>query len=165
MKLHKLAAGAALLLTVSAMSACSIFGGSTAGRDPSDQITSSGKVSAFNMHVGDCLISSEVAGDTFTSIPGVPCTDPHDTEVFYIFEMQPGTYDEDAITQAIQDECGREVVNYVGPDWENVSTGLAFDAFTPTKDGWPDDREIDCVVYTYGLDLTSSVKGLGMGPQ
>ena len=146
------------------MTGCSLFGGGDAERGSDAQITSGGNLDAFSMYVGDCLISSNL-DDEFNEVPAVPCTDPHDSEVIYIFDMPDGDWDEDAIEAAGDDQCAQAIIDYVGPNYDTVtSEGLDWNYFSPTSESWDQgDREIDCVAFTNSFDdeLTSSVKGLG----
>ena len=154
------AATAACLLGM--MAGCT--GGGDASRDTDAQITSGGNLSAFSMYIGDCLISANL-DDQFSEVPAVPCTEPHDSEVMYIFDMPDGDYDEDAIEAAGDDQCAQEIAEYVGPNYDTVSSeGLEWSYFTPTSESWDNgDREVDCIAFTVSSEneLTSSVKGLG----
>jgi hypothetical protein len=166
MNLRKLLVVGAAVCAVGVMSSCSLLGSHTpVERDPSGQVTASGNADAFDLHVGDCMISADLQS-TFSEVPATPCTDPHDSEVIYIFDMQDGVYDDNAITQAAEDQCKQAMISYVGPNYADVATGeLDYTYFTPTQDGWnkQGDREIDCLAYTVSgkNELTSSVKGLG----
>jgi len=165
MTLRKLFAASALACTLALTSACSLFGGGEAERGADDEITTGGNISAFSMHIGDCIISADL-GSQFSEVPAVPCTEPHDTEITYMFDMQDGDYDEDAIDEAGIDQCEKAAIDYVGPNYATVGAeGLHWDYFSPTKESWEnmDDREVDCLVYSLSgeNDLTSSVKGLG----
>lgn len=143
------------------LSACS-QGAEQRGTD--DQITAAGNVDAFALHLGDCLISSQLE-DTFNEVPGVPCSQAHDSEVVYIFDMPDGAFSDDDIKAAASDTCPDQVASYVGPNYATVTAGgLDWDYFSPSQDSWTQgDREVDCVVYTIDgqNDLTSSLKGLG----
>ena len=51
-----------------------------------------GNVDAFQMRVGDCFddtaeLGMDEAGEV-SSLPGVPCADPHDNEVFAVFDVE-----------------------------------------------------------------------------
>jgi len=169
MKRRKLLAGLAVICLAGTLSGCSALsglfgGGGDVQRDPDDQITQGGNVDAFSLKVGDCLISSDLENE-FTDIPAVPCSEGHDTEVIYIFDMPDGAYDDDAITEAGNSECAKAITDYVGPNYGSVSSdGLDWNYFSPTSDSWDQgDREIDCIAYTMSFEneLTSSVKGMG----
>jgi len=162
MKPRYILTGIAAVCLLGTMAGCS--GGGDAARDTDAQITSGGNLSAFSMYIGDCLISANL-DDQFSEVPAVPCTEPHDSEVIYIFDMPDGDYNEDAIEAAGDDQCAQEIVTYVGPNYDTVSSeGLDWSYFTPTSESWDQgDREVDCIAYTASSEneLTSSVKGLG----
>jgi len=164
MKLKTVLAGLGVVCALGALAGC---GGNSQPeqRDSSDQITQAGQVDAFSVHIGDCLISNSL-DSTFTNVPGVPCSDPHDSEVIYIFSMPDGTFDQDAIDSAAEDECPTQMASYVGPNWDTALDGnITYTYFTPTSESWSQggDREVDCLAATNSgtNDWTSSVKGVG----
>jgi hypothetical protein len=145
------------------LSACSLLGG--AQRDPEGVITQASDLDAFAMRIGDCLDSTEVATE-FTEIPAIPCTEPHDSEVIFKFDMPDGDYDAAAIEQAADEMCAPAAEDYIGPGWEDISSqGLAIWWMSPTPESWEQahDREVVCAVYAQSaeLELTSSVKDQG----
>jgi hypothetical protein len=115
---------------------------------------------AFDLHVGDCLISSDL-GDSFSSVPRVPCSQAHDTEITEIFDVSlSGDYDEDAVDDAAGQRCETAIADYVGPDWRSLN--LDWNYFSPTAGSWAKgDREVDCILSSMedGLVLTSSMEG------
>ena len=65
-----------------AVSAC------TADRDETGAIVAEGNVDAFQMRVGDCFDDgSTFDDDNVDSVPGVPCTNPHDNEVYAVLQL------------------------------------------------------------------------------
>ena len=59
-----------------------------ADRDSTGAIVSAGNVDAFQMRVGDCFNDGSTFGDdSVDSVPGVPCADPHDNEVYAVFDV------------------------------------------------------------------------------
>jgi hypothetical protein len=166
MKIRNLLLGAVLICALGTMSACSIIGGlfGSSERDPNAPITASTVVSAFDLQVGDCFVSADIPA-SFDSITLIPCTSPHDAEVIYVFDMPDGSFDEDAIDAAAEQECSKAMDDYVGPNWDTVtSEGLWYSSLTPSEGTWGQgDREICCVATTISGDneLTSSVKGMG----
>ncbi len=164
MRIKNVVAVAALMCVAGSLSACSLLDNG-AGRDADSQITEAGQVDAFSLHIGDCLVSSDLETE-FEEVPAVPCTEAHDTEVIYLFDMPDGAFDDDAISAAADDACATAMDDYVGPNWGDLVDGdLSYSYFTPTEDGWAQgDHEVDCVAQTYSgdLSLTSSLKGLGV---
>ena len=163
MNLRRAIAGVAAIGLLVGLTGCSMLGGGSKPRDPNASITQSSVIDAFQLRVGDCLISVELA-DSFTEVPAVPCNEAHDSEVISIFTLSVTAYSEDAINAEAEEMCLQAVADYVGPNFLDVVPELDFTWFNPTEESFArGDREIDCVVYTYSgeLELTQSVKGLG----
>src|SRR5262245_9544180 len=88
-----------------------------ADRDSSGAIISEGNVSAFAMRVGDCFDD----GDTFSSeevdgVAGVPCSKPHDNEVYAVFNLTTSTFPGDQIGELSQQGCVERFEAFVGKD-------------------------------------------------
>jgi hypothetical protein len=131
-----------------------------ANRDSSGAIIESGNVDAFQIRVGDCFDDTSDAGEEVSSIPGVPCTQPHDNEAFAVFDLSleahPG---DEAIAEISFDACIERFEPFVGLDYE--SSQLDITLMYPTQMSWAqNDREVVCAVYDLDGDkLTGSVKG------
>ena len=67
----------------------------SANRNDAGQITEEGSVSSFDLKAGDCL-NGLAESNNITSVPAVPCAQPHDGEVFATFEIPAGTWPGDA---------------------------------------------------------------------
>jgi len=165
MKVRGIVAAAAALTLMGALGACSLIGGnSSPTRNPTAPVSSSQMVDAFSLRVGDCIVSNDL-GDTFSSVPTVPCTQAHDAEITYIFDLTGiPLFDQTSIDEQASPKCEQKAIDYVGAGYADVATGLDWNYFGPTADSWKNgDREIDCLVYTTSgkNDLTSSVKGKG----
>ena len=164
MNMRNLVAAVAALCLLGVTSGCSLLGFGGSPRDPDGEVTASQNVDAFSLRVGDCIISSEL-DENFSEVPVVPCTQPHDAEIYYLFDMPGDTFDEEAATEAAREVCPEMIEEYVGPNWAYIaSEGLGAAWFLPTDDTWKrGDREVDCVAYTVSgeNELTSSVKDMG----
>ena len=164
MKIRSLLAGIAALSLLVMMTGCSILGFGSNPRDPSGSVTASDNVDAFQLRVGDCVVSAEME-ESFSEVPVVPCNEPHDSEIVYLFDM-PGTdFDDTAIEAAAKETCPEAMVDYAGPNWESISSkGLSVSFFSPTAESWKNgDHEVDCIAYTKSGDneLTYSLKDKG----
>lgn len=91
----------------------------------------------------------------------VPCSEPHDEEVYFEFELEgdefPGGEAIDAEGEA---QCLPAFEDYVGIDFQSSTLSLFW--ITPTQDTWEqlNDRVVQCVLYHYeGEQLTGSMKG------
>lgn len=128
-------------------------------RDSAGSIAQEGDLSVFSFRVGDCFDDTTL--EVVSDVPAVPCSDPHDNEVFHLFELPDGPWPGDAaLEQAYSDECLATFETYVGTPYEE-SELYAF-PFTPTIESWEGgDREVVCAVYADGEQLIGSVRGSG----
>lgn len=160
-------AGAALLLT-SSLTGCSLVssvfeGGNTgdATRDDEGQVTEEGKIDIFALKVGDCKMIDSIEQTQLSDTSVVPCSEPHDEEVYYEFDLPEGDYPGDAEIEAqATPVCEEEFATYVGIS--EADSQLSFAYFWPTQDGWEqiDDRLIQCVLFMKDeSQMTSSMKG------
>jgi hypothetical protein len=134
--------------------------GDETSRDESGEVVEGGDVGSLSLNVGDCIESAAVG--SVTDVPVVPCSDPHDSEVIALFDMEDGDFPGAAEAQSIaQTECtGSLFTDYVGLDYQSSIYGVSF--LVPTEETWDaiDDREIVCLATdAAGAPLTGSVKG------
>ncbi|MDR2930964.1 MAG: septum formation family protein [Propionibacteriaceae bacterium] len=133
-------------------------------RDADKSITASAAIEATSLRAGDCLVSTELS-DSFTEVPGVPCTQAHDAEITYLFDMPDGDYSQEDMSAAAEQECATAAETYLGPNWQTVNGGdIDTNWFYPSSESWTaGDREITCLVYTPSgdLSLTDTVRGAG----
>ena len=168
MNVRRMLVGVAAFGLLVGLTGCSGLIGGSKPRSPDASITQSAVIDAFQLRVGDCLISAQLEG-SFNEVPAVPCDEAHDSEVIKIFNLTGfpvvnATYDAKAIDAQAEEKCEQAMVDYVGPNYAEVVPELDYSWFNPTEASFAKgDREIDCVVYAYSLelDLTQSVKGLG----
>lgn len=67
-----------------------------AKRDDSGAIVSSGTIDAFQIRVGDCFDDAASVGEEteVSGVRGVPCSQPHDNEVYAVFDVDPTEFPE-----------------------------------------------------------------------
>ena len=135
-----------------------------ADRDAAGNIVDGGSLDAFTIRLGDCFndtgaLGADEAGE-ISSLPGVPCSDPHDNEVYAVFDVSfdafPG---EDRMADAAFEQCLGRFAAFVGVDYE--SSVLDITALYPSSQSWDvqDDREVVCAVFEMnGEKLTGSAK-------
>jgi len=133
-----------------------------ADRDGTGAIVGEGSVDAFKVRVGDCFDDTNSL-EEISSLPGVPCSDPHDNEAFAVFDISVASYPgEDAMGELANESCVQRFEAFVGKDYESSS----LDVFTmyPSTDSWTqDDREVVCAVYDMNAaKLVGSAKGQGL---
>ena len=135
-----------------------------ADRDDSGAIVDGGTVDAFDIRVGDCFDDSDGWGDEISSLPGVPCSEPHDNEVFAVFDLNVNTFPEgNALGEMVFDACLDRFQGFVGRDYESSSLDIM--TLYPSRESWSqrNDREVVCAVYDMeAKKLTGSVGGLGL---
>ena len=141
-----------------------IYGAATSvDRDDSGSIVGGGAVDAFNVRVGDCFNDADSFSDEVTSVPGVPCADPHDNETFAVFDVAFDSYpDEEVMAQHAYDSCQQQFEPFVGKDYE--SSTLEISTMYPTQQSWEQsDREVVCAIYDMNANkLVGSAKGRGL---
>lgn len=141
-----------------------VYGAVTdADRDSTGAIVGEGSVDAFHVRVGDCFDDSSSFEDEITSLPGVPCSDPHDNEAFAVFDVRVAAYPEgDGMADLANDSCLERFASFVGTDYE--SSTLDIMTMYPSPESWNEnDREVVCAVYDMEASkLEGSVKGMAL---
>jgi len=144
-----------------------IYGAVTdADRDGSGAIIGEGSVDAFNVRVGDCFndYSTSSFNDEVSSVPGVPCSEPHDNETYAVFDVSISSYpeSEDVMAEIAHNACVERFDSFVGRDYE--SSALDISTLFPTAQSWKqNDREVVCAVYDMEANpLVGSVQGKGL---
>jgi hypothetical protein len=141
-----------------------IYGAATdADRDGSGAIVGEGTVDAFSIRTGDCFDDSSSYEGEVDSLPGVPCSQPHDNETYAVFDVSESTYPEgDAMAELANNSCLERFESFAGIDYP--SSTLEVMTLYPTAASWQqDDREVVCAVYdTNSGKLEGSVKGLAL---
>ncbi|MGQ0847581.1 MAG: septum formation family protein [Actinomycetota bacterium] len=108
-----------------------------------------------DMEVGICF--DDVRSAAVDAAPRVPCQDPHDNEVFAVFEYDdsptwPGHVEIDDIAR---DQCIARFEEYVGLPYP--ASTLEVLPITPTEETWVRDGDREIVCALYNLDLTKLV--------
>lgn len=153
-----------------ALSGCSLLesftGGGTATRDDSGEvIAGNDDTDVFTLKVGDCLNDATLA-ETVETIPTVPCSEPHDSEIYASAiisgDVFPGT---DAVTAEADAACLDAFPGFVGLDY--ADSIYFFSYYFPTEGSWEGgDREILCTIYEADGDgavmkVTDSLQNIG----
>lgn len=138
-----------------------------ADRDSTGAIVSEGSIDAFQMRVGDCFDDgSTFSGDgpEVSSVAGIPCSTPHDNEVYAVFDVSVASFPEgDGMASLAFDSCKERFQSFVGKDYDSSSLDIA--TLYPTRESWngQHDREVVCAVYDVDTKkLTGSVKARGL---
>lgn len=126
--------------------------------EESGEIVESSDASVFSLRVGDCL--SDTADEEVTSVPTVPCAEPHDNEAYATTQLPDGDYPgEDAVATAGDTYCYEQFPTFVGMAYEE--SALEYSTMLPTQVSWEqgDDREVLCLVYSPEGQTTGTLKG------
>ncbi len=131
----------------------------SADRDDSGAIIGGGSVDAFEIREGDCFDDAS-SMDSISSLPAVPCTEPHDNEAYAVFDVSLSEYPgEDAMWEMAYDSCMDRFEGFVGKPYEES----ALDIFTmyPSPDSFrQNDREVVCAVFDMNANkLVGSAEG------
>jgi hypothetical protein len=90
----------------------------------------------------------------------VPCTEPHDNEVYATFDVDYESFPgDDVMAEHAFDECLARFEGFVGTVYEESTLDIT--TLYPSSQSWSrqGDREVICAVYDMNLDkLTGSVE-------
>ena len=138
-----------------------------ADRDESGNIIGEGQIDAFAMREGDCfndtqdILDSGVAGGEVQDLPGLPCSEPHDNEVYAAFDVFFDSYPgQKSMLEAANDQCLKRFDSFVGRPYDESVLDIL--PIYPTNDSWSrmNDREVICAIYHIDLKkLTGSMEG------
>lgn len=148
-----------IIALVVVITAC---GDDAPARDASGDITESGDASVFELQVGDCFDDQTGSGDVVFDVPVVPCTEPHDNEIYFEFEMTDAVFPgNEATLESSALRCLDQFQPFVGSEY--LESELDIFPITPTAQSWDEgDRLVYCVLYAVDLSkLTGSMRGTG----
>jgi hypothetical protein len=136
----------------------------TARRGDDGALNAGGTLSVTEMQVGDCFSTD---GETeIADVDGVPCTEPHQYEVFAVRDHDGPLPLTDASYQSAFDSlCLADFATYVGVDW--ADSEIYADMITPSEESYAEgDREYICFLYepdpddsSQDLVLSESLRG------
>jgi len=134
-------------------------GGESLKRDADGAVVSKGKVSAYDVQVGDCS-AAELKEET-VDIELVPCTEPHTHEAYFLVEHPDGPYPgSTAIETFAEQQCVGAFADFVGI--ELSESRFYFTYLYPSVSTWNDDqdRQVVCFVVSRDEPISVSVEGL-----
>jgi len=137
---------------------------SSADRDESGKIAAAGDIDVDELRVGDCF--NQPSTDTVLRVEAVPCSEPHDNEV-YAFESIGDSlgseYPERAVVVEFASQLcvGSAFEAYVAMPYQDSVLDVRL--YTPSPLSWENgDREVTCILYQSSLPLSSSAPGSGL---
>jgi hypothetical protein len=125
-------------------------------RNDAGQIEEAGGLGAFVLRVGDCVqLPDEME---VVSVEGVPCSTPHDAEVYARFDLpELDSFDADEVGALSDEGCFDRWSDAIGTVYED-DPDLDYTLLEPTAESWTEgDREVSCLVTSVDGDpLTGS---------
>ena len=115
-------------------------------------------ISATELQVGDCLNDLTNSTDV-SSLPSVHCAQPHQGEVFAVFDLPPGPYPgADGVDDLVSKGCNARLAEYSPGAPSDDAVGL-FSVY-PLEQNWErGDREVVCIAKATSGTTTGSIKG------
>jgi hypothetical protein len=119
-----------------------------------------GSVSVFSLQPGTCVQNADLLSGPVTTVIAVPCEQPHTHEVYHKVTYTPpdGAYDSARISLFASEQCSQSFATYVGIPYDRSK--YYFLNFAPTEESWTQkgDREVVCLLFLQGSELTGSAK-------
>ena len=130
----------------------------SAKRDTGGSVSEGGSISATALQVGDC-VNGLKNSTSVLSLPGVPCAQPHEGEVFAVFDLPAGPYPGAAgVDDLVSKGCNARLAEYSPSAPADDAVGL-FSVY-PLEQNWNrDDREVVCIAKATAGTTTGSIKG------
>jgi len=130
----------------------------SATRDDGGRVTQGGDISASALQVGDCVNNLQ-NNTNLQSLPGVPCAQPHEGEVFAVFDLPGGDYPgRDAVREQVSTQCTAALYAYSPGARNDASIGLF--TVSPQEQSWASgDRHVVCIATPPSGTVTGSIKG------
>lgn len=129
-----------------------------AGADGDGEAATSGEVGIDSLLPGDCVERLE-EGSITTTVPTVPCAEPHAGEVYAIFDLTDGDWPGDeAVWEEAETGCIDRLFGYSPTAYEDEQVDIFY--VHPTSESWEiGDREVVCVTYYLDGLRTGSIEG------
>ncbi len=142
--------GAVLVVSTLLLSACSTdpSESDTSRRDDLGRVVGEGQVGVSVLRRGDCVVDADDLIGELSSVGVVPCSEPHEAQVFAIFEVSGPDGDswpgQELLDETAQQGC-TDRLDAVDPDALSEDLGLVF--LAPSQISWSnDDREVICFI-------------------
>jgi hypothetical protein len=136
---------------------------SAARRNDAGEITAAGALGAFEVRVGDCFDDEAFENTEISELPAVPCSEPHDNEVYAVFDITGEWPGAERVEELAHKGCLERFAAAVGKKYED--SVIDYTTIYPTEGSWNerDDREVLCVGYHMEAEkLTGTIRGSGL---
>ena len=137
-----MAAAGALALALSACVA-------SPSRGSDGQVMATATVKLADLKVGDCITDASSLGVEVTDVQVVPCSSPHDGEVYATESNVPN------VEADIHSYCLDQFAIYVGLDFDSSALAAQFLHNPDTSS----NTDVQCILYLPGQTTTQSYKG------
>ncbi len=127
-------------------------------RDESGSIIQEGELGVFSFKIGDC-VTGLTNQETIEKATGVPCSQPHEVEVYAetFFQDDSETIPANFVANG-EEYCYNEFSRFVGLSYD--ASTLDFSVLHPTPESWESgDREITCLILDPEGLVTGSLQG------
>jgi hypothetical protein len=139
--------------------------GCTAGAAliPTDAGSAAGDTEAASLVVGDCI--DAVDGDLAVGLDSVPCTEPHDWEVYTDLSVTDanvaaGDSAPNALIAAAEEGCGAAFLPFLGlGPAKTFSLGYTYLIVEDAAGIGPGDRHVHCLIGDLGGPVIGSLAG------
>jgi hypothetical protein len=117
-------------------------------------------ITVLELAMADCWDDPQ-SEDLVDEIEVLPCDEPHDYEVFEVFDAADGEFDRATVSDGANERCLAAFDAFVGIAYEE--SRLGFFPLIPTADGWEaGDREVLCsLADSGGKKLVGTMEGTG----
>ncbi|MBB5872393.1 hypothetical protein F4553_005827 [Allocatelliglobosispora scoriae] len=132
----------------------------TSARNSAGAVTTPGTVKLTTLKKGDCIDTSKIQeGVEFSTVPAVPCNQPHDAEIYAIFSLTGSTWPGDAkVADLAETGCTTRMKTFL----PSKSAQAKYDIFFihPAESGWiRGDRSVSCLATALpGKKLNAPIK-------
>lgn len=155
--------GRSILAIAGAAVAAAIGISAAAERNEVGEITAAGTVDAFEVRVGDCFDDGAFESPEISELPGIPCSEPHDNEIYATFDIAGAWPGDERVEELAFEGCYDRFSVAIGESYEE--SRMDYTAIYPSPGSWKQrgDREVLCVAYHMEYEkLTGSVIGRGL---
>ena len=127
-----------------------------ADENPDQRMSGAGDRSAVSLAMGDCFTSSQHK-EVYSAVP-VPCSRPHDGEVFATIALDGSSGADDVLARQSYHRCSDRLTDYVMDDWSLPhTTGVNY--YYPIREVQrSDNRTVTCFTADTNGQTTGSVR-------
>ena len=139
-----------------AASLIAYFAGRAPTRSSNGTVIRAGQISPAQLHIGDCVKIPLSLQSGIRSLPVVPCSTPHNGQVFAAFQALNSDYPgREALTQQGLTDCQSQMAGFLGTSMTLLDVG----AFVPDSTGWSlGDRTEHCLLIDRRHDITGDIR-------